>query len=214
MSSALGKRRSSPVIAVSEFVRVAKQLNSNVTSCVDGSCGCSSGMWFKSWRSSWRVGVANLVGTCLPITPIFVLPYKRYASWSLLPLARAYLDNDRTSYESCVRNSRGMVRGYVTPPGETRIDERALHRSTLWRFVSFLGLQTLALQYGLELWQEHEPTSSLHRFEGAVAPHKHRSDQRGVLLRTARRLLVLIDRWDRTFAEKFFPRFATRARVP
>ncbi|MFC1757985.1 hypothetical protein ACFL2H_04360 [Planctomycetota bacterium] len=139
------KRRFSPVIAASEFVRVAKGLNSNVMSCVDGSCGCSSGMWSKLWRSSWRVGVANLVGTCLPITPIFVLPYKRYASWSLLPLAREYLDNDRTSYESCVRNSRGMVRGYVTPPGQTQIDERALHHSTLWRLVTLLGVLTLAL---------------------------------------------------------------------
>jgi len=37
MSSTLGKRRSSPVIAVSEFVRVAKQANSNVTSYGDGS---------------------------------------------------------------------------------------------------------------------------------------------------------------------------------
>jgi len=107
-----------------------------------------------------------------------------------------------------------MVRGYVTPVGQTQIDERALNRSTLWRFVTFLGLQPAALQYGLELWQEHEPTSSLHRFEGAVAPRKHHRDQRAVLLRTARRLLVLIDRWDRTFEETFFPRFATRARVP
>ena len=131
-----------------------------------------------------------------------------------MPLARKYVDNDRVSYESCVRNSRGMVRGYVTPPGQSQIDERALNRSTLWRFVTFLGLQTTAFQYGVELWQEHEPTSSLHRFEGAVAPHKHRSEQRATLLRTTRRLLVLIDRWDRTFAEKFFPRFATRPRVP
>ena len=106
-----------------------------------------------------------------------------------------------------------MVRGYVTPPSQTQIDERALNRSTLWRFVTFLGLQTTALQYGLELWQEHEPTSSLHRFQGAIAPHKHHSEQRGVFLRT-RRLLHLIDRWDHTFAEKFFPRFATRPRVP
>ena len=96
-----------------------------------------------------------------------------------MPLAHKYLDNDRRSYESCVRNDQGMVRGYVTPPGQAQIDERALNRSTLWRWVTFLGLQTAALQYGLDLWQEHEPTSSLHRFQGAVAPRKHRSEQRG-----------------------------------
>ena len=104
--------------------------------------------------------------------------------------------------------------GYVTPPGQSKIDERALHRSTLWRFVFFLGAQTAALQVGLQLWSEHDPLSTMHRFVGAVAPHKYRSEQRGEILRTARRLLHLIDRWDRTFAEPFFPRFATRPRVP
>jgi hypothetical protein len=33
-------------------------------------------------------------------------------------------------------------------------------------------------------------------------------------LRTARRLLQLLDRWDRAFHEPFFPRFATRPRGP
>lgn len=150
---------------------------------------------------------------CLPITPIFVLPYKRYASSSLLPLAQTYLEQDHQSYETCARH-RGVVRGYVTPDGQETIDERALNRSTLWRWVSYLGLQVIALQHGLDLWQRHDCTSSLHRFAGAVAPHKHRTPDRGQDLRTARRLLHLINRWDRAFAEKFFPRFATKARVP
>jgi hypothetical protein len=42
----------------------------------------------------------------------------------------------------------------------------------------------------------------------------YRSPQRGNCLRTARSLLQLIDRWDRTFPERFFPRFATRSGVP
>lgn len=107
-----------------------------------------------------------------------------------------------------------MVTGYVTPPGQEKIDERALSRSTLWRWVTFLGLQIPALQVGLELWQEHDPSSSLHRFVGLVARSKYRHEQRGILLRTARRLLHLIDRWNRTFDERFFPRFATKARSP
>lgn len=107
-----------------------------------------------------------------------------------------------------------MRRGYITPPGQEKIDERALHRSTLWRWIGYLGTQIVALQHGLELWQQHDPSSSLHRFLGAVAPHKHRTPQRQECLRTARRLLHLIERWDRTFAEPFFPRFATRSGVP
>jgi len=150
----------------------------------------------------------------LPITPIFVLPYKRYASPSLLPLAQKYLDNDHESYESCVRTPTKMVQGYVTPEGQDKIDERALNRSTLWRWIAYLGAQTIPLQSGLDLWQQHHPSSSLHRFSGAVAPHKYRSPKRGESLRIARRLLHLIVRWNRTFPEKFFPRFATRARAP
>jgi hypothetical protein len=106
------------------------------------------------------------------------------------------------------------VIGYVTPPGQPQIDERALHRSTLWRFLAFLGTQVTALQVGLQLWSEQEPLSTLHRFLGAVAPHKYRSPSRGEALRTARRLLYLLDWWDRTFHEPFFPRFATRSRGP
>lgn len=150
---------------------------------------------------------------CSPICPTFLLPYRRYASLSLLPLARDYLQQDRLSYQRAVA-PQGRLIGYLTPPGQNKIDERALHRSTLWRFLFFLGAQTAALQAGLQLLSEHEPLSTMHRFVGAVAPHKHRTEQRGEMLCIARRLLHLIDHWNRDFAEPFFPRFATRSRVP
>ena len=148
-----------------------------------------------------------------PICPTFLLPYRRYASSSLLPLADRYLQQDRRSYQQAVAPG-GRVIGYVTPKGQEKIDERALSRSTLWRFMFWLGAQNVALQAGLQLWSEHDPLTTMHRFLGAVAPHKHRSEQRREILQTARRLLHLIDRWNQTFAEPFFPRFATRPRVP
>lgn len=150
---------------------------------------------------------------CSPICPTFLLPYRRYASLSMLPMARHYLEQDRLSYQRIVTPG-GRPIGYVTPQDQEKIDERALNRSTLWRFLLMLGAQTVALQTGLQLCSEHDPLSTMHRFVGAVSPHKHRSQQRGEILRTARRLLHLIDRWDRTFPEPFFPRFATRPRVP
>ncbi len=150
---------------------------------------------------------------CLPICPTFLLPYRRYASTSLMPLARDYLEQDGLSYQQAVTPHRRVI-GYVTPPAQSKIDERALHRSTLWRFLAFLGAQTVALQYGLELLSQRDPLCDLHRFVGAVAPHKHRSPRRGEILRAARRLLHLIDHWDRTFHTTFFPRFATRPRGP
>lgn len=148
----------------------------------------------------------------LPICPTFLLPYRRYASTSLMPLARDYLEQDRLSYQRAVA-PQGRVIGYVTAD-HSKIDERALHRSTLWRFLGFLGAQYVALQCGLKLLSERDPLCGLHRFVGAVAPHKYRSPPRGESLRTARRLLHLIDQWDRTFHESFFPRFATRPRAP
>ena len=132
---------------------------------------------------------------------------------SLLPQARDYLEHDRRSYQQIVA-PQGRVIGYVTPAGQEKIDERALSRSTLWRFLQFLGGQTAALQTGLQLWSEHDPLDAMHRFVGAVAPHKHRSEPRGEALRIARRLLHLIQRWDRAFAQPFFPSFATKPRPP
>ena len=91
---------------------------------------------------------------------------------------------------------------------------RALHLATVWQLLTWLGSQTSTLQAALSLLGQHDPTDDLHRFAGAVDPHKYRSPERQQILTTARRLLHLIDRWDRTFPERFFPRFATSGGVP
>jgi len=80
--------------------------------------------------------------------------------------------------------------------------------------LTWLGSQTAALQAGLSLLSQHDPADDLHRFLGAVAPRKYHSPERRDVLTTARRLLRLIDRWDRTFPERFFPRFATSGGFP
>lgn len=104
--------------------------------------------------------------------------------------------------------------GYETSSTSQSIDERTLHHSTIWHMLTWLGCQIIALQMGRKLLDQHDPTSCTHRFVGAVAPQKYRSPQRATCLRTARSLLQLIDLWDRTFPERFFPRFATRSGVP
>jgi len=82
---------------------------------------------------------------------------------------------------------------------------------TVWRMLTWLGCQLVALAKGRQLIQAHNPQSTCHRFVGAVAPAKFRSPQRERRLRHARQLLHLIAQWEATFPEKFFPRFATRA---
>jgi len=99
----------------------------------------------------------------------------------------------------------------VTPPGAGNIDERALDHSSVWRMLTWMGCQLVALSAGRELILQRDPSSTCHRFVGAVAPHKFRSPQREQLLRQSRQLLHLVAEWDERFAEKFFPRFATRS---
>jgi hypothetical protein len=103
---------------------------------------------------------------------------------------------------------------YEESTGAAKVVLRALHVATLWQLLTWLGSQTAVLQATLSLLSQHAPADDLHRFVGAVAPQKYRSPERQAILTTARRLLHLIDRWDRTFPERFFPRFATRGGVP
>jgi hypothetical protein len=74
---------------------------------------------------------------------------------------------------------------------------------------------TVSLATGCDLYLQADPTSAVHRFDGAVAPGKARSDDRLKSLSIARRLLYLRSRWDARFPnELFFPRFATCCRSP
>lgn len=161
-------------------------------------------------RSIWRVGAVAIADTCLPIIPTFVLPYKRYAGPTLLSLAAGYVENVRQSYRRTA-SPGNRVTGYVTPTGARDIDERALDHSTVWRWLTWIGCQLAALSAGRDLTQQRDPSSTCHRFVGAVAPHKFRSPQREQLLRQSRQLLHLAAEWEQRFPEKFFPRFATRS---
>jgi hypothetical protein len=103
------------------------------------------------------------------------------------------------------------VIGYRPAPGSSEMEERALHHSTIWCMVAWMGVQSAALAVGRQQIQERNPASTCHRFVGAVAPQKFRSPQRQGLLRCARQLSHLIAEWEGLFRAKFFPRFATRS---
>ena len=173
--------------------------------------------------SSSPAGDAESAATCLPIIPIFVLPHKRFATPCLLQLARDYLEHDRQTYRQTTRSASGLPVWYESsnqaasaPHVATtaNVALRALHLATVWQLLTWLGSQTSALQAALALLSQHDPSDDSHRFAGAVDPHKYRSPERQQILTTARRLLHLSDRWNKTFPERFFPRFATRGGVP
>ena len=152
-------------------------------------------------------GSAPFASTPLPITPIFVLPYKRFAVIQLIEFAKEYLGSDQLSLRLAT-SSQGKPIGYES-------EDHALSHTTLWRFLTCLGAMTISLNTGVDLFQKAFPESNIHRFIGSVSSSKFRSDSRAQCLRNANRLLNLISRWDAAFPkERFFPRFATKPRPP
>ena len=157
--------------------------------------------------SDWFGGSVAFASIPLPITPIFVLPYKRFAANQLLHLANRYLDTDQFSLRQAT-SFQGKSIGYET-------EDHALSHTTLWRFLTCLGAMTISIDTGVELFLNAFPGSNIHRFTGSISPRKYRSDSRAQCLRNANRLLNLISRWDTAFPkERFFPRFATKPRAP
>jgi len=129
-------------------------------------------------------GNAPFASTPLPITPIFVVPYKRFASNQFIPLANQYLNSDSLSLRQ-VSSVRGNSIGYES-------EDHALSHTTLWRFLNCLGAMTVTLSSGVELLLKAFPESTIHRFTGAISPGKYRSELRAQILRNANRLLNLI----------------------
>ena len=128
----------------------------------------------------------------------------------MLYLAASYVETNEQSYRETA-SPEGWVIGYQTQASASAIDERALAHSTIWWMLTWLGSQFAALAKGRQLVQERNPSSTCHRFLGAVAPNKFRSRQRELLLCRSRQLLHLRAEWEELFPEKFFPRFATRS---
>ena len=79
--------------------------------------------------------------------------------------------------------------------------------------VGWLGSLTFALDKACQMILQRNSNSLCHRYTSNVGKGKAkaRSDERQKTLETADHLLHVIDEWEATFGEKFFPRFATRS---
>ncbi|NLX97853.1 MAG: hypothetical protein GXY83_16945 [Rhodopirellula sp.] len=98
-----------------------------------------------------------------------------------------------------------------TSPEASSVDQAIVDHSLIWRMVGWLGSLTLALDKACQMILQRNPNSLCHRYPSCVNPDKARSDQRQKTLETADHLLHVIEEWEATFGEKFFPRFATRS---
>lgn len=129
----------------------------------------------------------------------------------MLNLAETYVEQDAASYRSTVAGGLAGRQGYQTAAGKLLPGENALHHSTVWRTLSWLGSLDTSLRSAIDLILHRDSAAKVHRFEGAVAAGKFRSSRREQQLRTARRLLCAMSAFEQIFDFPFFPRFATAA---
>ncbi len=129
----------------------------------------------------------------------------------MLSLAETYVEQDAASYRGTVQGGPAGRQGYQTADGAHLPGDDALHHSTLWRTVSWLGSLEASLRSAIDLILHRDPASQIHRFGGAVAARKFRSSRREQQLRTTRCLLHAMSVFEQIFDAPFFPRFATAA---
>ena len=166
------------------------------------------------------------------------MPYKRFATPCLIQPAQRFLRDSRegdangdqphrakVGYRDAVKYNRQRI-GYPiqqappqdteTAPDETPSEAGSFHQpivehSLVWRMVGWLGGLTFALDEACRMILQRNPSSICHRYTSNISQAKARSDQRQKTLETADHLLRVIEEWETTFGEKFFPRFATRS---
>lgn len=122
--------------------------------------------------------------------------------------ARNFLGNDQ-SYRMAVKQ-RG--RPLVYDDGQKHPlagRAAALAKSTLWRWLSWLGGLQRTLERAMQLISQKSPRHTLHRQVVLVDPRKYRSEARGETLRNAGRLLLVQAAFEQQTGEKMFPKFAT-----
>jgi hypothetical protein len=130
----------------------------------------------------------------------------------LLSRARQYLEQPRVTYRQSVRHDRCLI-GYPLPAQATSPTphQSVVDHKLIWRFLTWLGALTGALDQARGMILQRNPHSTCHRVKGSIDPHKARSPERLTTLETARQLLQVMEEWEACFGCKFFPRFATRS---
>jgi hypothetical protein len=139
----------------------------------------------------------------------------------LIARAREYVEKTRCTYRQSVRHNRCLI-GYPLDEQEgsaascsaassANHDQSVVDHKLIWRFLTWLGGLTFALDEARTMILRRNPQSTCHRLDGNIDPHKALHSERLTTLETARQLLQVIPEWEASFGCRFFPRFATRA---
>jgi len=143
-----------------------------------------------SWRVRFRCPACQKVFTEYPP---FALPYKRFAKPTLIEHAKKYLGNDH-SY-------RQAVRGTHTPVSYDGQEQgRQLRRSTVWKWLTWLGSLKETLQRATSLVLEKNPNANPARDVPPISSMKFCLQERHDVLHLAARLLGAAQKVGQLFA--------------
>lgn len=156
-----------------------------------------------SLLSRWK---CECCGETFTLYPSFALPRKRYLREEIFRRAGRYVEGDHESYRKAVKVDGLPV---FHEGAGSKIDERSLAHTTLYRWLSSLGRLAETCRSALGLIREKAPSSEVFRKILPMAPWKYRSDERRRTLGDSRRLLLAEGEFRRLFGISIFPRLAT-----
>ena len=148
-----------------------------------------------SWRVRFRCRDCRKVFTDYPP---FALPYKRFVKPTLIEHGKSYLEKDQ-SYRQTVRGTHTPV-AYDGPQGE---QGQQLSRSTVWKWLAWLGGLKEPLQHATSLVLEKDPQANPARDVPPISPKKFCLQARHDVLHFAARLMVAAEKVAQLFGAPF-----------
>jgi hypothetical protein len=144
-------------------------------------------------------------GKCFTGYPPFALPYKRYTLLTICHFSQGYVENDSISYRKLIQQTQ------IGSPQIDAAQEWQLYHTTIHRWISTLGRFNTIARKAQDLILQAGPASTVCRDLAGVtvAPRKHRSEKRKIVLLACRRLLEIERRFCRLFDVSIFHYLAT-----
>lgn len=165
------------------------------------------GFWFVLSQNVERVTSFVLRVVCTicegntTVLPDFILPHKRYVLPDVVEASERYLLDDTATYESAAQVDGRPV--FHDASGGSRA------RSTVHRWIGFLGSLVTLLASATQVALEASPVFSPLQEMLPISPRRYRSEARRELLERAHRLLCVRSCLVRATDRDLFPRIAT-----
>ena len=166
----------------------------------------------NSWRVRFRCPHCGKVFT---VYPPFAIPYKRFVTQDVLQRVNLYLEAARNPE----RKGKPMIYRYgdtlkeQNVPLSYRSEENGhagnLSRSTVWRWVGWLGSLIQERKDAIRLILEKDPKTDIHRKQYPIPKTMYRSNGRLRTLERAASMLDVVDAFTSLFGVRFFTRYAT-----